>query len=162
MFTFFKKRRSLTIIAPMSGKYIPLENVPDPVFSEKIMGNGIAIEPTDGNVYSPIDGEVILIPPTKHAIGLRAVDGTEILIHIGLETVTLDGNGFHLLVDVGDKITVGQKLAEVQLNYIRTHAKSIVTPIVITNDSDGKKTYTIPNPKEVIGGKTEVLTITEN
>ncbi|WAA09761.1 PTS sugar transporter subunit IIA [Fervidibacillus albus] len=157
---FFKRRRSLSIIAPMNGQLIPIEQVPDQVFSEKMMGNGIAIDPTDGNVFFPIDGEVILIPETKHAIGLRAIGGTEILIHIGLETVSLNGAGFHLLVEVGDQISVGQKLAEVQLDYIQTHATSAITPIVVTNDSRGEKTYSISDHREAIAGKTVILTIT--
>lgn len=155
----FKKQRNLSIIAPVNGDLLPIDNVPDPVFSDKLMGNGIAIDPSDGNVYSPIDGEVILIPPTKHAIGLRTKDGTEILIHIGLDTVSLNGKGFKPIVEVGDKVSIGQKLAEFQLDYIRTHAKAAITPIVITNDSEGNREYSFTESRVAVAGKTVILTV---
>ena len=86
--------KTVQLLAPITGTALSLDNVPDPVFSEKMMGDGIAIEPSEGIVVSPVDGEIIQVFPTKHAIGIRAKNGTEILIHIGLETVSLKGEGF--------------------------------------------------------------------
>ncbi|MDQ1004448.1 PTS system glucose-specific IIA component [Neobacillus niacini] len=157
VFSFYKKEK-LQIIAPVNGTIIPLEDVPDPVFGQKMMGEGIAMCPSGGDIHSPVSGTVILIAATKHAIGIRADDGTEILIHVGLETVALNGKGFTLAVNQGDKISVGQRLMEVDWEYIKVHAKSIVTPIVITNSQDGKKQYTLTDEKNAVVGKTVIIT----
>jgi sugar PTS system EIIA component len=157
VFKFFKKPK-LEIFAPVNGEIIPIEHVPDPVFSEKMMGDGIAIIPSEGNICSPVAGKIIQVAPTKHAIGILAEDGTEILIHIGLETVALKGEGFSVVVNVGDKVSVGQLLITVDLEFIKTNAKSIVTPIVITNSNEGKKQYIHTDEKEGIAGKTVIMT----
>lgn len=156
-FNFFKKEK-LQIYAPVNGEIIPIEEVPDPVFSQKMMGEGIAMIPTKGNIIAPVRGTIILIPETKHAIGIRTEDGTEILIHIGLETVSLKGQGFTVAVNVGDQVSVGTLLIEVDWDYLSKHAKSIVTPIVITNSLDGDKKYIITKEMEGIQGKTVILT----
>lgn len=156
VFSFFKKGR-LLIYAPVNGAIVPLEEVPDPVFSEKMMGEGIAVNPSEGNIHSPVSGTVILTAATKHAVGIRAKDGTEILIHVGLETVALNGKGFTLAVNEGDKVTVGQLLMEVDWEYIKAHAKSIITPIVITNSQDGKKQYSLTDEKSAVQGKTVII-----
>lgn len=158
-FNLFKKeKKELQIYAPVSGKIIPIEEVPDPVFSQKMMGEGVAVIPTDGNIHAPVDGEVIQVAPTKHAVGILAKDGTEILIHVGLETVSLQGEGFQVAVQTGDKVLAGQLLIEVDWEYIKTHAKSTVTPIVITNSLEGDKQYIITEEKDSIQGKTVILT----
>lgn len=126
-------REEQLIYAPISGKIVPLEKVPDPTFAEKMMGDGIAIEPTEGKVVAPFDGEVIQIFPTKHAIGMVSSLGVEVLIHIGLETVELNGEGFETHVKAGDKLTVGDILVTFDVDLIHKKAKSTVTPIVITN-----------------------------
>ena len=155
-FSFFKKAR-LQIVAPVNGSIVPIEEVPDPVFSQKMMGEGVAILPKEGNIFSPVNGKVILVAATKHAIGLRADDGSEILIHVGLETVALNGEGFKMAVHDGDKVSVGQLLLEVDWEYIRTHAKSTITPIVITNSQEGKKEYILTEEKEALQGKTVII-----
>lgn len=158
-FNLFKKeKKELQIYAPVSGKIIPIEEVPDPVFSQKMMGEGVAVIPMDGNIHAPVDGEVIQVAPTKHAVGILAKDGTEILIHVGLETVSLQGEGFQVAVQTGDKVLAGQLLIEVDWEYIKTHAKSTVTPIVITNSLEGDKQYIITEEKDSIQGKTVILT----
>lgn len=158
-FNLFKKeKKELQIYAPVSGKIIPIEEVPDPVFCQKMMGEGVAVIPTDGNIHAPVDGEVIQVAPTKHAVGILAKDGTEILIHVGLETVSLQGEGFQVAVQTGDKVLAGQLLIEVDWEYIKTHAKSTVTPIVITNSLEGDKQYIITEEKDSIQGKTVILT----
>lgn len=127
----------------MDGEIIALEEVPDPVFSQKMLGEGVAMIPVDGAVHAPIDGKVIQVAPTKHAIGLLTEDETEVLIHVGLETVSLDGEGFSVKVGEGDTVSVGQPLIHFDLDYVRTHAKSLITPIVITNSSEKDREYTL-------------------
>ncbi|MBP2242155.1 PTS system glucose-specific IIA component [Cytobacillus eiseniae] len=153
---FFKKE-ALQIISPLKGDVRSLEEVPDPVFSERLMGEGVAIMPDGGNVCSPIDGTVILVAETKHAIGLRSKDGTEVLIHIGLETVSLQGRGFRMLVENGDPVSVGQELIEVDWEFIRDKAKSLITPIIITNSKEKK--VQVKQVIENVVGKTVVMTV---
>jgi sugar PTS system EIIA component len=134
------KQKDVTIVAPLTGQVVPLENVPDPVFSQKMMGNGFAIEPTEGQVVSPVEGEVIQLFHTKHAIGLKTAAGVEVLIHIGLETVAMNGEGFEAHVSQGDKVQVGTPLVTFNLNLVKEKAKSTVTPVVITN-SDNMESF---------------------
>lgn len=100
MFRLFRKREEV-IVSPLTGNVRSLENVPDPVFAQKMMGDGFAIEPTDGVVVSPIHGEVVQVFPTKHAVGLRSDQGLEILIHVGIDTVHMHGEGFEAYVKAG-------------------------------------------------------------
>ena|SRR5690554_3143643 len=161
-FNFLKRGKdkpSIEILAPVNGKIIPITEVPDPVFSEKMMGEGIAFIPVDGKFCSPVNGKVIQVFPTKHAIGIVADDGTEILIHIGLETVALKGEGFTTAVEVGEKVVAGQLLVDVDLDYIRKHASSIVTPMVITNSVGSEKEYVMTRETEGSVGKTIVITV---
>jgi PTS system D-glucosamine-specific IIC component len=127
------KDKVLSIYAPLSGEIIDLTEVPDPVFAEKMMGDGFAIKPSDGLVLSPVKGTVHNTFPTKHALGLVSEDGLEVLIHIGLDTVNLKGQGFEMLVTEGDLVDVGTPLLKVDLPYIEANAKSSITPIVFTN-----------------------------
>ncbi|QED46840.1 PTS sugar transporter subunit IIA [Cytobacillus dafuensis] len=157
MFSNLFKKRKLQIFAPVNGEVLSLDKVPDPVFSEKMMGEGVAIMPDEGNIHAPIEGTVILMPDTKHAIGIRSKDGTEILIHIGLETVSLKGNGFNTHVIMGDSISIGQLLIEVDWSYLKEHAESIITPIVITNSSD--RVIQFENIKQGFAGETVLMTV---
>jgi sugar PTS system EIIA component len=133
---WFGKKEKTThedVVAPLTGIVKPLEEVPDPVFSEKMMGDGIAIEPADGEVVSPVNGEVVQVFPTKHAVGLRSEAGVELLIHVGLETVSMNGEGFTAHVAAGDRVKVGQRLLTVDLDLVKQKAKSTITPIIVTN-----------------------------
>ncbi|AMY04848.1 PTS glucose transporter subunit IICBA [Staphylococcus condimenti] len=121
------------IYAPITGEAVDLSEVPDKVFSAKMMGDGIAIKPETGEVVAPFDGTVKMIFPTKHAIGLESKDGIELLIHFGLETVKLEGEGFEILVKENENIILGQPLMRVDLDYIKEHADDTITPIIITN-----------------------------
>ncbi|SHG01536.1 glucose-specific PTS transporter subunit IIBC [Ornithinibacillus halophilus] len=121
------------ITGPIKGRLLPITEVPDQVFSGKMMGDGFAIEPTDNMIVSPVDGEIVNVFPTKHAIGIQSDSGREILIHFGIDTVKLQGEGFEVFVQEGDKIKAGQKLMTVDLDYIKTNVPSIITPIVFTN-----------------------------
>lgn len=163
-FDLFKKKKqptSLEIVAPVNGSILPLEEVPDPVFNQKMMGEGIAITPSDGHFLSPVKGKVIQLPDTKHAVGILAADGSEILIHIGLETVALKGEGFEAKVKEGDEVSVGQVLIEADLEYIREHADNIVTPIIITNSQNNNKEYKMTEDKDGTAGETVIITTIE-
>ncbi|TQR21394.1 PTS sugar transporter subunit IIA [Psychrobacillus vulpis] len=155
MLTKFFNKRKLQIYAPVTGEILTLDQVPDPVFSQKMMGEGIAIMPKNGNIHAPIEGTITLISETKHAIGLLSNDGTEVLIHIGLETVSLKGQGFTVTVKTGDRVSIGQLLIEVDWEYIRDHAKSIITPIVITNSAEKKVQH--EGTKECLMGETVIM-----
>ncbi|MGE8205355.1 PTS sugar transporter subunit IIA [Heyndrickxia sp. NPDC080065] len=130
---FGKKETTMTIVSPITGKVVKIEDVPDQVFSQKMIGDGIAIEPAEGVVVAPMDGEVVQIFPTKHAVGIRGKDGLEILIHVGMETVAMEGEGFNGHVVQGDQVKAGDKLVTFDLNLVKEKAESIISPVVITN-----------------------------
>lgn len=155
----FKKNQGVQIHSPVSGKIIPLEEVPDPVFAEKMMGEGIAIMPAESVLVAPFDGEIVQIPETKHAIGMRDKGGNEVLIHIGLETVELKGEGFTPKVQSGEQVTLGQPLIEIDLEYLRENAPHIITPIVVTNSAGSGKSYQFTDEKEAKAEETVLLTI---
>ena len=125
-------------VSPMSGKVMALSDVEDQVFSQGLMGQGFAVEINDSKVIAPFDGEVVMTFPTGHAYGLRNSDGVEVLIHIGMDTVELNGEGFHSLVKQGDKVQAGDVLAEVDIECIKKAGKSLVSPIVFTSGQDVK------------------------
>ncbi|MDU0154907.1 glucose-specific PTS transporter subunit IIBC [Bacillus cabrialesii] len=123
-------------IYPLKGETVSLADVPDQVFSEKMMGEGFAIDPSEGKVVAPADGEIISIFPTKHAIGFKSAGGTEILIHVGIDTVKLNGEGFEAHVASGQAVKQGKTLLTFNLDYIKQHAASAVTPVIFTNVSE--------------------------
>lgn len=125
-------------VSPMTGEIKPLSEVPDPVFSGKMMGDGFAVLPTHGTIVSPVKGKIVHLFPTKHAIGIESDSGREVLIHVGIDTVNLEGKGFEALVAQDDKVEIGQPLLNVDLEYISEHAPSIVTPIIFTNLKEGE------------------------
>lgn len=126
------------VVSPLSGEIIPMSEIPDKTFAENIVGKGIAILPKDETVKSPINGTVSVLFSTKHAIGITSNSGAEILIHIGIDTVELEGEGFEALVSVGDKIKKGQNIIKFNKDYIESKGYNIVTPIIITNYNDFK------------------------
>lgn len=140
MLALFKKSKNnrLTINIPIKGEVIDITEVPDPVFSQKILGDGVAIIPIEERVISPIEGEIIQVTDTKHAIGIKSKNGVEILIHIGLETVAMNGEGFQVHVSEGDRVLEGQLLITFDLDKVKEKAKSILTPVVITNTNETK------------------------
>lgn len=156
---FKKTKGEEKIVAALNGKVVKLEDVPDPVFNQKMMGEGIAIEPVQGEVVSPVNGKVVQIPASKHAIGLESEQGAEILIHVGLETVALEGKGFTPHVRVGDKVSVGQSLLSFDLDFIRENASSTVTPTVITNTNTLNKQMTVAEVSDAKAGETVLITI---
>ena len=122
-----------TIQSPIRGKVIDLKEINDPTFAEEMLGKGVAIEPIEGKVVSPVNGVISAIFPTKHAIGLTSDKGAEILIHIGLDTVKLGGKYFKTYVNVGDRVTIGDLMIEVDIDKIKEAGYEIVTPVLITN-----------------------------
>ncbi|MBQ0138763.1 MAG: PTS transporter subunit EIIC [Kurthia sp.] len=125
-------------VLPATGEVIPLSEVPDQAFASGMMGPGFGIKIENGEIKSPVDGKIMMIFPTKHAIGIVADNGLEVLIHIGLDTVKLDGKGFETVVEVSQIVQRGDTLIKVDLDYVATHALSTVTPVVLTN-AQGKE-----------------------
>lgn len=119
------------ILAPVKGKVIPLEQVPDEVFAEKVLGDGVAIIPEDGKIYSPVDGTITTITDSLHAYGFETEDGIQMIVHFGLETVNLKGKGFTSRVKVGDKVKAGDLVAEVDLAYLREQHVETITPVIV-------------------------------
>lgn len=131
----------IKMVLPINGKVLPLSGVNDYLFNKKIMGEGAAIEPYDGNVVSPIDGKVVLIYKTKHAVAVESEDGIRVLIHVGLDSAKLDGKGFALYVKEGDKVKAGDKILSFDREFLEKNA-SLITPVVITN-SERVKDYDV-------------------
>ncbi|MGO3049499.1 PTS glucose transporter subunit IIA [Staphylococcus casei] len=150
-----------SIYAPITGEYVKIEDIPDPVFAQKMMGEGFGVNPTEGEVVSPIDGKVDNVFPTKHAIGLKAENGLELLVHIGLDTVQLDGEGFEILVESGDTVNVGDPILRFDLEYIKENAKSVISPIIITN-SDNTASISVSEVSSVVKGETKIVDVTMN
>ena len=124
---------TLILLSPLKGWTAPLDEVPDAVFVERMLGDGVAIDPTGSTLHAPCDGEVISVAQTGHAITLRSEGGVEILMHLGLETVALNGEGFTVQVKVGQQVRAGEPLIDFDLDLLARRAKSLITPILITN-----------------------------
>ena len=136
---FFKKlfgKKTDNFYAPMAGKAVPISEVPDPPFAEGLLGNGIAIEPSEGKVYAPCDATVDMMFTTGHAVSLVADCGAEVLIHVGLETVSLEGKPFKVYAASGDKVKKGQLLMEVDLDAVKAAGLPIITPMLICNTDE--------------------------
>lgn len=140
MFDFLKKKKEPEVKevyrAFGTGKVVPLNEVPDQVFAQKMMGDGFAIELTDNKVVAPISGEVILVFPTGHAFGLKTQDGVEILLHLGIDTVELNGEGFSSQVAQGDQVKQGDVLTIMDLDHIKNAGKSVVSPMIFTSGQE--------------------------
>ncbi|MBO0422841.1 beta-glucoside-specific PTS transporter subunit IIABC [Enterococcus plantarum] len=126
----------IVLTSPITGTIVPLEKVEDQVFSSGALGKGIAIEPTVGELYAPANGEITTLFPTGHAVGITTEDGAEVLMHIGMDTVEMDGDGFELVVKQGDKVKQGDLLVKFDIEKIKAAGHPVVTPIVVTNSGD--------------------------
>ncbi|CAA6815016.1 MAG: PTS system, glucose-specific IIA component [uncultured Sulfurovum sp.] len=135
----FLKRKVRDVYAPVDGNIVKLESVNDDVFSTKMVGDGVAIIPITGHFTAPIDGVVSKIFSTNHAYSIKSDKDLEIMVHIGLETVSLDGKGFTRIAQEGENVKAGDVIIEADLSYIQTHAKDIITPIIVTDASDVKE-----------------------
>lgn len=158
MVASIQRRISVALVAPLSGHLVPIEQVPDPVFSQKMVGDGISIDPISQSLLAPCDGEVIQLHPSNHAVTLKTQEGLEVLMHIGLDTVTLRGKGFMPRVKVGDRVEAGEPLIDFDADFIATHARSLLTQIVITN-SDRVAQFS-PNSGNVRSATDVVLNLT--
>ena len=138
MFGIFKKK-PLEIKSPVNGKVVTLDSVPDEVFATKLAGDGVAVIPQDGTFKAPIDGIVSKIFDTNHAYIITSDSGIEVMVHIGLETVALNGKGFTRIASEGDSVKVGDVIIEADLDYIKEHAKDTITPIIISDESEFKE-----------------------
>ena len=146
-----------TVLAPLTGKAVSLSEVPDPVFAEKVIGDGIAMIPEDGKIVSPVDGEISSIAETGHAYGFTADNGLEVLVHVGLETVSLKGECFKVYAKAGDKVKAGDLIAEVDLNLLKEKGLNSISPVLICSDLEEKEIlYTEGNVK---AGESVVLTV---
>nr|WP_308626244.1 PTS glucose transporter subunit IIA [uncultured Eisenbergiella sp.] len=135
LFDVFKKK-GIVLGAPLEGECVSLKQVNDPTFSEEILGKGIAIVPADGKVYAPANGEISTVFPTGHALGLTTEDGVEVLIHIGLDTVKLNGQHFTIRANAGDKVSKGDLLIEADIEQIKAAGYDVITPMIICNTTD--------------------------
>lgn len=146
-----------SVYAPMSGQIVPLKEVPDPVFSDKVLGDGVAIIPSDGRIYSPVTGTVVSIADSCHAFGFCTAEGAELLLHVGLETVALKGKPFDIKVKEGASVKAGDLIATVDLAYLKEHDIAAITPVLYCS---GEGSLNIPATKgEVKAGRTLVYTI---
>ena len=127
---------SAEVVSPLAGQVKPLSQATDPVFSSGVMGQGVVIEPSQGELVSPVNGTVTVLFPTKHAVGIVSEEGVEMLMHIGMDTVSLDGKGFEAHVEQGDKVVVGQQLISFDMNVIKEAGLVTETPVIITNQDD--------------------------
>ncbi len=139
------------LVAPLTGQVVPRNQVKDEVFSSGSMGKGIAIEPKDGKVCSPLDGEVVMVFPTGHAIGLKSNNGAEVMIHIGMDTVELDGKGFTTLVKKDQKVKKGEPLINFDLEAVKKAGFEITTPVVVTNSNNYHEVNAVANGTITIG-----------
>ena len=152
-----KSDSGILIKAPVSGQTVALDQVPDPVFSGKALGDGIAIVPVDGKIYSPVNGEIATVAATKHAYGFSSEDGLDILVHVGLETVALDGEGFTVHVNEGDKVKAGDLIAEVDLAFLAKKEINPITPVLICGGMDDMQMQTASG--NVSAGKDAAITL---
>ena len=127
---------SAEVVSPLAGQVKPLSQATDPVFSSGVMGQGVVIEPSQGELVSPVNGTVTVLFPTKHAVGIVSEEGIEMLMHIGMDTVSLDGKGFVAHVEQGDKVVVGQQLISFDMDVIKKAGLVTETPVIITNQDD--------------------------
>lgn len=136
MFQLFKKKKAYEIGAPVKGKAVPLSEVSDPTFGEGIMGKGVAVIPTDGNICAPADGTIDLLFDTKHAFSMTTPEGVELLVHIGLDTVALKGEHFKAYKASGDTVKKGELVISVDLDAVKKAGYDVITPMVVCNTGD--------------------------
>ncbi len=154
---FQNKPKEKVIFSPLNGQVIPLSNVKDPVFADGILGKGAAILPSEGRLVSPVNGTILNVFPTLHAIGIQSDDGIEILIHLGFDTVELEGKYFKSNIAEGDKVSVGDLLIEFQVEEIKNAGYDITTPIVVTNSDQYETIEAIPEENIKAGEKLLII-----
>lgn len=155
MFGFLKK--DLKLVAPITGKTIDLSQVPDQVFAQKMAGDGVAIDTTGDTVVAPCDGELSLIFKTNHAFAMTLTNGIELLVHIGIDTVSLEGEGFERLIEPGVNVKAGDPIIKINRDFVSSKGLSLITPILITNVDSVKEINAVVGT-DVVVGKDTVLT----
>lgn len=147
------------LVAPITGKTLPLSETPDPVFAQKMAGDGLAMEPNADVIVAPADGELTLVFNTKHAFAMTLENGVELLVHIGIETVSLNGEGFEQLAEQGAKVKAGDPIIKINRDFIKSKGLPLTTPVLITNPDILKSIKPIENI-ETVAGKTTILEYT--
>lgn len=135
LFDAFKKK-GIMIASPMDGICVSIKEVSDPTFGEEILGKGVAVKPTDGKVYAPADGVITTLFPTGHAAGMTTDEGVELLVHVGLDTVAMKGEGFNIIAKEGQKVKRGDLLIEADLDKIKAAGYDTITPVVVCNTDE--------------------------
>lgn len=155
LFNFGHKKLEGFMVSPMNGKMVSVREIPDEVFSEKILGDGAAVIPEDDTVVSPVDGEIVQIADTGHAFCIRSDDGLDVLLHIGVDTVNMKGEGFESLVSVGQKVKKGEKIATADVKLIEEKGYPLHSAVLITNmqEIENMDTYT----GEARAGETKLI-----
>lgn len=154
----FKKKSgsrggSVILLSPSKGEVIRLQEVPDKVFAHKMLGEGFAVDPQEGLIYSPVDGVIKLLFPTLHAVSIETDEGLKVLIHIGIDTVDLNGQGFTTNIKLGDRVKKGDLLMKFDIEIIKENGKSPITPVIITNTENVKNfnfDYGFKNPGDIV------------
>lgn len=140
---FGKKKSACFAKAHLNGDVVAMKDVDDPTFAQEILGPGVAIEPNEGTLYSPVDGEITLVADTFHAVSVSCGCGAEILMHIGIDTVELKGEGFEAHVKAGDKVSAGDKLVSFDIDLIKEKGYKLTTPLIICNKDDFSNIETV-------------------
>ena len=152
IFDIFKKSKKEDkkgIVSLTNGELLDITKVPDEVFSTKMMGDGFAIKSNDGVIVYPVDGKIGVVFETKHAIIIESTEGKEILIHLGIDTVNLKGEGFEVFVNVGDEVKAGDRLVKMDVEFIEANAKSSISPVIFTNLESNESIKVIEGPVSV-------------
>lgn len=147
-----------TLQSPLTGEIVALADVPDEVFASGVLGKGIAVNPSEGKIFAPADAEVTTLFPTGHAIGLKTSNGAELLIHIGMDTVKMNGDGFKTHVAQGDTVKQGQLLIEFDIKKIKAAGYPIITPVIVTNSADYKDVVPAEG-KNITSGENLISTV---
>ncbi|WP_157454416.1 PTS glucose transporter subunit IIA [Carnobacterium maltaromaticum] len=149
------------LVAVADGKVLPISEVPDPVFAEKMMGEGFAIDPTSDVIVSPISGTLIQVADTLHAYGIQSDSGVEVLVHVGLDTVNLQGKGFEAKVKIGDAVKKGDPLVKIDREYLIANAPSIVIPVIVTNGNMEAYNYDFKGSGNAVAGETVAMVVSK-
>ncbi|MDT3425030.1 PTS system D-glucosamine-specific IIC component [Paenibacillus forsythiae] len=149
------------IVSPVNGELLDITEVPDAVFSQKMTGDGFAFLSSDGKIASPVNGKVFNVFPSKHAVGIMSDGGKEVLVHIGVNTVKLKGQGFTVLVEEGDLVAAGQPIMEVDIEYVKAHAPSVISPVIFSNLPEGSA-VTLKKPGKVSIGDKDIISIKQS
>ncbi|QIE01823.1 PTS glucose transporter subunit IIA [Buchnera aphidicola] len=159
---FFNSKKSnfskkIEIFAPLSGEIIKIEDIPDPVFSKKIVGDGIAIKPSGNQILAPVNGTIGKIFDSKHAFSIISEDNVELFVHFGIDTVQLKGEGFQKKAEDNQTVKIGDEIIVFDLDFLKNHAKSILTPVIISNIENFKKIE--KSSGTIIAGQTVIISL---